>query len=808
MDRIIVGGEGELSSKIAIVGEALGEDEERFMRPFVGPTGQLLDKLLGAAGIVRGECYITNVIKERPPDNKIDYFIVPHKNETQDYKDYVEILHDELEKSAANVIIALGNTALYALTGKTGVTKWRGSILQSTLLPDRKILASVHPSSALPFRNYLNQRLLIMDLVKALKESEFPEIRYKEREIILEPTHTRAMEYLYSIDNLDLVAFDIEIVNEELSCISFAESDIKGISIPLYSAGGDYFPPDQELEVMKKIGSILEDTKIRKLTQNGMFDSTFLFRRYGIKTRPIDDTMVAQGIIYPDYRKSLEFITSIYTDEPYYKEEGKRRIKTGGGTDRDFWWYNAMDSLILMEVFPRMIRDLRRTGNWDTYLRQVGLIEPLLYIAERGIKVDKQGLADMKLQAEEDLIGLEEELNNMVGYPINAKSPKQLKAYFYIEKGIHPYRSRKGGGITTDDTAMKRIATKGYKEAELVLSIRKLTKMKSTYYDLKYDMDGRIRSNYNPIGTMNGRLSSSKTIFGTGTNMENQPHSMYKYFLADDNYLVYRIDSEQAENRIVAYVAGEDAMMAAFEEGRDIHKQTASLVFNKPIDEISDVDGSCPLGNGEQSERFWGKTLDHALNYGMGAGKFSLEYLIPQGESKIIIEKYHSIYPGIRLYHQWIRDELSKDRRLINCFSRRRVFMGLWEDDMFKKAYNFIPQSTVADLLNKTLKYIYYYSDEQFKYLEILNQVHDDIWYQVPISIGWTEHAKYLMKIKNSLEQKINWRGREFSIPTEVSVGFNFGDSVKVTMPPEIHQLAVNLEAAYNELRRRATRMV
>ena len=129
--------------------------------------------------------------------------------------------------------------------------------------------------------------------------------------------------------------------------------------------------------------------------------------------------------------------------------------------------------------------------------------------------------------------------------------------------------------------------------------------------------------------------------------------------------------------------------------------------------------------------------------------------------------------------------------------------MGLWGDYLFKAAYNFIPQSTVADLLNKTLRYIYYESNTQFEHLQLLNQVHDDIWYQVPISIGFIEHARYLMKIKNSLEQRIVWRGREFSIPAEVSVGFNFGDSKKVSMPKDIGQLAVNLETTYNELRRR-----
>jgi DNA polymerase I-like protein with 3'-5' exonuclease and polymerase domains len=131
------------------------------------------------------------------------------------------------------------------------------------------------------------------------------------------------MEFLRYINTLHSVAFDIEVMNDQVSCISFAPTPTECMSIPFITHGEDYFSPEQEAQVWRAIGKVLENPSIMKIGQNVIFDCTFLFMRHGIRTRPAHCTMIAQGLLYPDLPKGLDFITSTYTKEPYYKEEGK-----------------------------------------------------------------------------------------------------------------------------------------------------------------------------------------------------------------------------------------------------------------------------------------------------------------------------------------------------------------------------------------------------------------------------------------------------------------------------------------------------
>ena len=775
----LVGPEGSSDSKIVIVGDAPGSSEVKLRRPFQGPSGQLLNECLHAAGIVRSNCYLTNVIKEQPYRNDTTQFISFKKKipeESMKAKVYIETLKRELEKVDCNVIIALGNIALYALTGERSVTKWRGSILECTLIPGKKVIGCIHPSASM--RQYIYRHFIIHDLKRAADESEFPDIRRPAVNYILEPSFNDCMQYIAKCKESDMVGFDIEVSNEEVSCISFAATPTDVISIPFTKGRQEYFRIDQEMEIWRGITDILEDNNILKVGQNVIFDSTFLFRKLGIRTRPCHDTMVAMGIMFPEFPKGLDFITSIYTKEKYYKDEGKYRIKHGGGTDLSFWMYNAKDSTVLMQAFPSMYKDLEMQGNIDTYHRQVGLIEPLIYCSEHGIKMDVLGLKEESKRVGEKIDKLYKELCDLCGYEINFNSPKQLKDYFYITKGLQPYKDRKTHNVSVNEEALKRISRKGHKEANILLKLRGLNKLRSTYLEVKLDDDNRLRCSFNPVGTKSGRLSSGKTIFGTGTNLQNQPPIMKRFMLADDECVIYNVDLSQAENRIVAYLGPDETMINAFEDGRDIHSQTAGLIFNKPISEVSREAGSCPIGSGEYSERFWGKKANHGLNYGLSYKSFALIYEIPEKDSKFIVERYHTAYPGVRKFQAQIRASLEKNRTVTNYYGRKRVFMDRWADPMFKEAYSFIPQSTVADKINKD-GMIYLYENQQwFDKVQILNQVHDSIVFQIPVSAGWRYHYEVLMRLKEQLESPIEYNGFKFELPIDCEMGLNMKDTI------------------------------
>ena len=808
MPRTYVRPEGNPETAlIALVGEQPGRQEIISGKPFVGPAGNVLNEIINGIGLPRSSCYITNVIKDL--DYPLKHYISFSDGGTYSKEgyDYKEALFTELNSLKANVIIALGWVSLNALCDRPGIGKWRGSVLENPKLPGKYIIPSHHPATVLPsFKEgkrkegiYTNKLLIQFD-IKRGRDIAINGLKKKERTLIISPSFKDAIQYLIEIETQGLMGLtidlDIELMNEEISCISWASNSRVAMSIPFIDSKGSYFSVGQEIELWKVMARILENSKIRKRGQYFIFDTHFLLRKYGIKTRNVDDTMVAQKIIMPDYPVGLDFITSIWTDQEYYKDEGKQYFS--GGNWPKLWQYNCTDSLMCAEAFPKQLIELRKQDNIPTYNRQVRMIEPLLYMMERGIKIDVEGMTKRYNEREIEIADLREELNKMVGFELNANSPKQLVNHFYKTKGIKPYK--KDGKVTTEEKAMVRIARKGYKEARKILEIRRAIKNRSTYLNPeKVDKDGRMRCSYNPVGTRYSRISSSKNIFGTGNNLQNQPHDVLQYFLADEGYVHYTIDLSQAENRIVAYYGKIPQMIECFETGQDVHSLTASMITGISVDEIKRQDKEnvfCELGDGLHTWRFYGKKSDHSLNYDLGYKNFSLTLEIPEKEGKFLVERYHLAYPGIRgNYHEDVKKSLAKDRSLTNLFGRKTVFLGEWGDSLFKEAFSCIPQGTVGDMINEWgVEYIYY-NQSLFAPIELQTQIHDSIGFQIPLSHDWEEHARMLRLIKNSLEQPLTLpNGDKFSIPVEIKMGLNMKDTKEVS--PD----GISLMTTYKEL--------
>lgn len=804
LSQLTVPGIGPKTCKICIVGEAPGETEIEQGKPFVGKSGQLLDRMLHTVGILRSNCYTTNVVKERPPNNDISHFIEFYngrvKTETPEYKRYEQELYEELKEIDANVYIALGGTAIYALTRKISAEKYRGSLIQSSCTgATRKVLCTVHPSYCL--RVYLAQFTLLADLRRALAESESPSYNPLERNIQVRPTHLDASQYLEDCSRLTRVGFDIEIINEEVSCFSFAKSKQDVMSIPLVDKNGDYFDPEQELEIWKQTAAILENECIEKVGQNIIFDAGFLLRKQHIRTKNMHDTMIGQAILYPEFPKGLDFITSLYTKEPYYKDDGKK-WNDFFGDEEAFWIYNAKDSAVCLEAFEQIHADLAKMGNVGTYDRQRALLLPAMYMQEHGTLMDVVPMKERGTEIGIELEALRARFSELVGSTeLNPASPKQMAAYFYGTKGIKPYVNRKTGKLSTDEDALKRIAIQGHQEARVLMDIRELAKLKGTYYDMRLDPDSRLRCAINPVGTKFGRTSSSENIFGTGTNMQNIPRNFRRYMLADPGCVAYDIDLDQAENRVVAYISPDATMIQAFETDTDIHTLTASNIFKKPVEEIStdeDVDTGrkppCPFGNGRQSERFWGKKANHSFNYDFGYRAFSVLYEMKERDGRYIWEAYRELYTGVPQYHRWVQDALNKDRSLTNLFGRKVRLFDRWGDELFKQAYSFIPQSTVADIMNSRGVCFIYERQDLFEQVQLLNVVHDSVVIQIPISAGWDYHESVLRAIKGNLEVNLTWRGQEFSIPASVKHGRNLYDMKKIKFNKSI---AEQLEETY-----------
>jgi len=323
--RRIVPPEGDPNAKLAIVGEAPGREEVELLRPWIGPAGRLLEEIMGEAGILRRHAYLTNVIKEKPPNTKkknndVSVFIDLSKKApilTDTYHTWVKQLQEELSQTTCNLIVAAGGVAFYALCGMREITKRRGSLYDSTLLPGRKVLAIIHPAKCLyadkgggmwMYRHYIR-----LDFERAKREMEFPELRQPDRKYATFPPFATALSFLATVKKYSEVAYDIEVVNQEVSHISFSVDTRFALSIVFISQGKHVYTLEEETEIWDKITELLEDANIQKVAQNAAYDNTFLFDRYGIRCTNTWDTMVGQAMVFPDFLKGLDFQCSIYT---------------------------------------------------------------------------------------------------------------------------------------------------------------------------------------------------------------------------------------------------------------------------------------------------------------------------------------------------------------------------------------------------------------------------------------------------------------------------------------------------------------
>lgn len=335
-------------TKIAIVGEAWGEEEEKQRMPFVGASGWHLTKMLEEAGINRHECFLTNTFNLHPVKNDLDTLCVPKKDDRlglpplktgkylhHQYAGELTRLYNELSQVRPNIILALGNTACWALLLNTGISKIRGTVSATIKPPGIKCLPAYHPAAVL--RDWSLRPVTILDFMKAKRQSEFPEIRRPKRYVYTEPD----LQTLYSwaeefIPGAPYLSLDIETKGQLIDCIGFATSRDNAICVPfmdLRKPDGNYWPTAQDELAALDFVARLCATKLKKVGQNLLFDLNFIWRHWGITvdvSMGFEDTMLMHHALHPESPKGLGFLGSVYTDEPAWKTmrpRGKSTIK-------------------------------------------------------------------------------------------------------------------------------------------------------------------------------------------------------------------------------------------------------------------------------------------------------------------------------------------------------------------------------------------------------------------------------------------------------------------------------------------------
>jgi uracil-DNA glycosylase family 4 len=534
--------EGSPDARICVLGEAPSYMEIKLGRPLVGPSGDVFKELLNTAGLARTDCYILNVWPWQVTKDRLGNIYSPYNEKLWDNRKGFTEQGDlealptiqKVRSCNANCILAMGNPAFDVLaSGHRPIGKWRGSPLFSKRV-GKKYIPTFHPAATL-HGVYVWRYLILWDMGKLLQELDTPELILPDRNLIVAPTWDEVVEYFQLCTRAKRVCTDLEVMNGHVSCFSLSYRKDEALTVPLWNEANEhYWEEEQEVKIWLMYARLMGDPDVMKINHNMIgFDAVFLLDKCNIYMEgPIGDTMIAQSILYPDFRMGLDMTASIHTRQPYWKDDGKIWKPNHNISWEQFQRYCGLDGACTLEVWEILQEELQSGGYQTTYDMTVGLKNCLAYMTIRGLKIDRVGLEKAKVAIEGKLAERFQELKEASDFEFNPMSPKQCAEYLYEHCKNEPYKNSQGG-VSTDDKSLSRLVRKGVKgskEAKIVQEIRALNKLKSTYLEVELDGDDRLRCSWNPRGTVFGRLSSSQTIAGTGMNLQNL-HPEFKSFI-------------------------------------------------------------------------------------------------------------------------------------------------------------------------------------------------------------------------------------------------------------------------------------
>lgn len=795
---------GPKDCRICFIGEAPGHDEEIAHEPFVGMSGNILNVKLHASGILRHQCYIDNVIQIRPatfykyqealdyckirkPKNENDFSIFWNGTKPTDaLLDAKASLLKRLENVKANIFVPLGNTALWALTGESKISILRGSILPCTLPSGRiiKIIASYHPAAVI--RDWKLGTILQCDLNKAKIQSEFPEIKYPQRELQIAPTFSDIIE-LTDCGNeyYKILSFDIETSPSDITCIAISTSPGWAMSIPTTK---HYWGNISKLHKVLRMVNYLLTRNVPKVGQNISYDLQYLFRIWGIlPTKPWHDTMIAQHSAYPDLSgeqkeegsskakrvmktKSLAFISSIYTDEPYYKDALKKWMD-GKSNDEALWRYNARDAAVTLECHYALQNEMHELGVTHTYKFMMELLEPLLYMMLRGVRINEDARMTHIINMTNTL-NLNKTVFTAKYGEINLRSPKQVLELIH-KLGLKP--PIKDGKPSTNKQALDKLAIKS-PEFKNIIRFREASTLLNNHLKAPGDgEDGRWRCSFNSTGAATGRLSSSEGIFGSATNLQNVKNSLRNIVIPDPGMIFTEADLKGAEAMVVAYLCEDEILINKFINGDNIHTFTATDIIWLNLDaKMVAKDKILCHKEGRDTESFYhrAKTTRHAGNYDVGAYTLSMNLKIPKVEAEKLLQRFKDGSPHLIMWHNEIDQQLKKDRTLITPLGRKRKFFDRYGPELLKQGLAYIPQETAAHILNLGLINVYNKLCREYKSIEVLLNVHDSILLQHPPELTLFVHDQ----LKKLMAIPVNIKGRICTIPIDIKCGINWRD--------------------------------
>lgn len=778
-----VTGVGPIEPNLMVIGEAPGKNENEQGIPFVGASGDILNDCLKRAGVRRSEVYITNVCKYQPPMNDLRklHLIDVKLDEQADW-----MWENEISKLKPKCILAVGDTALEYTTGYSGILNYRGSILTAK---DgvTKVVPTVHPAALfnryeegkqVGGLEYTYLKLIEHDINRAVEESKTRVLSLPDRQIDICHNSLDLYRFFERYKLLDKATVDIESINCVPVCIGFAFSKSHAISIPLLRRIGSHSLTDMGDHELDECWRTI-DNQLRRLKlvgQNIKYDE-FKLSLIGFELPHIySDTLIKTRVLFPELPdKRLHVQASIWTREPYYKEEGKE-FRLGKQKIDQLLKYNGRDCCVTHEIDEEQEQDLISMA--ETY--GVPLVEYYynymmrkhkfyLKMENNGFAVDMARKKELGKKYTELATVPHAKILELVGHEVNVNSYPQMFELLYKEMKFKPMKRNP----TSEDTIVQLLGnhakTKEKKDIlENILEERRIRTQKSRYINFSPDYDGRCKTSFNISATETCRSSTSilkkpvrpKKVglaFHTISKHGRLAKDIRSMFLPDKGTVILSADSSQAEARVVAVLSGDYELLEAFDKV-DIHRRTAGMIFGytpklildtKPLSVVDVMEKDGP-------ERFCGKKTRHAGNYNMGKNRFMVEFntdaqkfdiamSISEWRAGQMLDLFHAASPKIKgTFHQDIINCIQSTRTLIDPFGGVRIFNGRMDEETYKEGYANIPQRTVGHLVQGAALKI----DDELNGDNVfmwLSENHDSLTMQVPEN-NWEPYARLMKK--------------------------------------------------------------
>ena len=597
---------------------------------------------------------------------------------------------------------------------------------------DKKKLKSLFQK--MEFKTWLGEIISDGDSTETVKK----EIKSNYKTILTEKEFTT---WFKKIEKAKLFAFDLETTS-----LDYIQAEIVGLSFSIKSGEAVYIPVAHDYEgapkqldrtkVLNRLKSVLESEKQLKTGHNLKYDMSVL-ANYDISLRGIAyDSMLESYVIDSTAtRHDMDSCAMKYLGHKNIKYEevagkGAKQIAFNQVTLEEAGPYAAEDADISLRLhehlWPRVTENKKLQTLFETL--EIPLIPVLSYMERAGVLVDDEMLHKQSQQLMKRMLEVESNVHDLAGEEFNLGSPKQLQEILFDKLELPIIKKTPKGQPSTAEPVLQELA-QDYPLPKLILEYRSLSKLKSTYTDKLpkqiSPVTGRVHTSYHQAVTATGRLSSSDPNLQNIPVRNEEGRRIRQAFIAPKGYKIVAADYSQIELRIMAHLSNDKGLVAAFAEGRDIHRATAAEVFGLDEAKVS------------SEQRRHAKAINFGLIYGMSAFGLGKQLGIGRNEAQSYIDLYFERYPGVKIYMDETR-ERAREQGYVETVSGRRLYLpDIKASNMQRRQYaertaiNAPMQGTAADIIKRSMISIFDWLQSKQPDVKMIMQVHDELVFEV-----------------------------------------------------------------------------